>query len=45
MNYGKFYPEGDGEVVEYKPYSSDVTERLDEKGTIELLKKMGEVEA
>lgn len=45
MNYGKFYPEGSGEVVEYTPYSSDVTERLDVDQTIELLKKMGEVEA
>lgn len=45
MNYGKFYPEGSGEVIEYKMYGSNVTERLDEKGTIELLKKMGEVEA
>lgn len=45
MNYGKFYPEGSGEVKEYQPYGSDVTARLDEKGTIELLKKMGEVEA
>ncbi len=45
MNYNKFYPEGSGEVVVYKTYSSDVTERLDEAGTIELLKKMGEVEA
>lgn len=45
MNYGKFYPEGSGEVIEYKPYSSDVTERLDVEGTIKLLMKMGEVEA
>jgi UDP-N-acetylglucosamine 4,6-dehydratase len=45
MNYGKFYPEGSGEVVEYQTYSSDVTERLDVGQTIELLKKMGEVEA
>lgn len=45
MNYNKFYPEGSGEVKEYTPYSSDITERLDEKATIELLKKMGEVEA
>jgi UDP-glucose 4-epimerase len=45
MNYGKFYPEGSGEVIEYQMYGSNVTERLDEKGTIELLKKMGEVEA
>lgn len=44
MNYNKFYPEGSGEVIEYQPYSSGVTERLDEAGTIELLKKMGEVE-
>ena len=45
MNYNVFYPEGDGKVIDYKPYSSDVTERLDEDGVIELLKKMGEVEA
>ena len=45
MNYGKFYPEGSGVVVEYKTYSSDITERLDVDQTIELLKKMGEVEA
>ena len=45
MNYNKFYPEGSGKVVEYTPYSSDVTERLDVDGTIALLKKMGEVEA
>lgn len=45
MNYGKFYQEGSGEVVEYISYSSDVTDRLDVDGTIKLLKKMGEVEA
>ena len=45
MNYNNFYKEGDGNVVEYKEYSSDVTERLDESGVIELLVKMGEVEA
>jgi UDP-N-acetylglucosamine 4,6-dehydratase len=45
MNYNKFYEEGDGEVIEYKQYSSDVTERLDDNGTIELLKRMGEIEA
>lgn len=44
MNYGKFYPEGTGEVIEYAPYSSDLTERLDVDGVIGLLKKMGEVE-
>ena len=44
MNYNKFYPEGSGEVIEYRPYSSDVTERLDADGVINLLKKMGEVE-
>jgi len=44
MNYGKFYPEGSGEVIEYKPYGSDVTERLDVDGTIALLRKMGEAE-
>jgi UDP-glucose 4-epimerase len=45
MNYNKFYPEGSGDVIEYKQYGSDVTERLDENGVISLLKKMGEVEA
>lgn len=45
MNYNKFYPEGGGEVVEYRSYSSDITKRLDVDGVIELLKKMGEVEA
>jgi UDP-N-acetylglucosamine 4,6-dehydratase/5-epimerase len=45
MNYKKFYPEGSGEVIEYKPYSSDVTDRLDVEGTIALLEKMGEVES
>ena len=44
MNYGKFYPEGGGEIVEYQAYSSDVTRRIDEDEVIELLKKMGEVE-
>jgi len=44
MNYGKFYPEGDGEVIEYQSYSSDVTERLDVDGTIKLLERMGEIE-
>jgi UDP-N-acetylglucosamine 4,6-dehydratase len=45
MNYNKFYPEGSGVVVDYQPYSSDTTERLDEKSVIKLLKKMGEIEA
>ena len=45
MNYNNFYKEGEGEVVDYKEYSSDVTERLDEAGVIALLNKMGEVEA
>jgi UDP-glucose 4-epimerase len=45
MNYKKFYPEGSGKVEEFRPYSSDVTERLGLDGTIELLKRMGEVEA
>lgn len=45
MNYNKFYPEGSGEVVEYKPYSSDLTERLDVDGVIKLLNRMGEIEA
>jgi len=45
MNYGKFYPEGDGKVVDYKAYSSDSTLQLDEDGVIELLIRMGDVEA
>ncbi len=45
MNYGKFYPEGEGEVKEYKHYGSDNTARLDENGVIDLILKMGEVEA
>lgn len=44
MNYGKFYPEGSGEVKEYLSYGSDTTERLDVDGTIALIKRMGEVE-
>lgn len=45
LNYNNFYKPGSGEVVDYSPYSSDVTERLDEDGVIKLLEKMGEVEA
>jgi UDP-N-acetylglucosamine 4,6-dehydratase len=45
MNYNQFYPDGSGEVVEYGSYSSDITDRLDVEGAIELLKKMGEIEA
>lgn len=45
MNYNNFYPEGEGDVVEYQEYSSDKTTRLDESGVIKLLKKMGEVES
>lgn len=45
MNYNKFYPEGEGKVVEYVEYSSDKTTRIFEDEVIELLKKMGEVEA
>ena len=45
MNYNKFYPEGEGKVVEYVEYSSDKTTRIDEDGVIDLLNKMGEVEA
>lgn len=44
MNYGKFYPEGSGDIIEYKPYGSDVTVRLDVDGVIALLDKMGEIE-
>jgi UDP-glucose 4-epimerase len=45
MNYNNFYKEGNGKVIKYKEYSSDITTRLDESGVIELLEKMGEVEA
>lgn len=45
LNYNNFYRPGSGEVIEYRSYSSDVTERLDEDGVIDLLIKMGEVEA
>ena len=45
LNYSNFYQPGSGEVIEYRSYSSDVTERLDEDGVIDLLIKMGEVEA
>lgn len=45
MNYNNFYPQGDGEVVDYVEYSSDKTRRIGVDETIELLKKMGEVEA
>ena len=45
MNYNKFYPEGEGEVVEYIEYSSDKTNRIYEDEVIELLRKMGEVES
>jgi UDP-N-acetylglucosamine 4,6-dehydratase/5-epimerase len=44
MNYNKFYPDGSGKVIEYQQYSSDITNRLDEDGVIELLERMGEVE-
>lgn len=45
MNYNNFYPRGNGKVVEYEEYSSDKTRRIDEDEVIELLKKMGEIEA
>lgn len=44
MNYGKFYSNGNGKVVEYQQYSSDITKRLDEDDVIKLLVRMGEVE-
>ncbi|QQS65311.1 polysaccharide biosynthesis protein [Candidatus Saccharibacteria bacterium] len=44
MNYNNFYPDGDGDVVQYEEYSSDKTRRIYEDEIIELLKKMGEVE-
>jgi UDP-N-acetylglucosamine 4,6-dehydratase/5-epimerase len=45
MNYGAFYPNGDGEIIVYEEYSSDKTTRIMEDEIINLLKKMGEVEA
>lgn len=44
MNYNNFYNDGDGEVVEYESYSSNVTKQLDVDETIELLVRMGEIE-
>ncbi len=45
MNYNNFYPQGDGKVVKYEEYSSDKTRRIGVDEVIELLVKMGEVEA
>ena len=45
MNYNNFYPEGQGKVVDYEEYSSEKTRRIMEEEIIELLEKMGEVEA
>ena len=44
MNYNNFYSSGEGEVIEFVEYSSDRTSRLDEKGVIELLERMGDIE-
>ncbi|HPF31075.1 MAG TPA: polysaccharide biosynthesis protein [Candidatus Saccharibacteria bacterium] len=44
MNYNNFYPNGQGEVIEYIEYSSDKTNRIDEDGVIELLNRMGDIE-
>jgi len=44
MNYNNFYKDGDGEVVEYESYSSNVTKQLDVDETIQLLVRMGEIE-
>jgi UDP-N-acetylglucosamine 4,6-dehydratase/5-epimerase len=44
MNYNNFYNDGDGEVVEYESYSSNVTKQLDVDETIQLLVRMGEIE-
>ena len=44
MNYNNFYQDGDGKVVEYESYSSNVTHQLNVDETVELLVRMGEVE-
>ncbi len=44
MNYNNFYKDGDGEVVEYESYSSNVTHQLNVDETVELLVRMGEIE-
>lgn len=44
MNYGKFYGDAEGKVIEYEEYSSDKTRRIGVDETIELLRKMGEIE-
>lgn len=44
MNYNNFYQDGDGEVVEYESYSSNVTHQLNVDETVELLVRMGEIE-
>lgn len=44
MNYGNFYGNADGKVVEYEEYSSDKTRRIGVEETIELLEKMGAIE-
>ena len=44
MNYNNFYPEGNGEVIQYEEYSSDKTRRITGDEIIELLDKMGEIE-
>lgn len=44
MNYNNFYKDGDGEVVEYESYSSNVTHQLNVDETVGLLVRMGEIE-
>ena len=44
MNYNNFYQDGDGKVVEYESYSSNVTHQLNVDETVELLVRMGEIE-
>lgn len=44
MNYNNFYQDGDGEVVEYESYSSNVTHQLNVDETVDLLIRMGEIE-
>ncbi len=44
MNYNNFYQDGDGEVVEYESYSSNVTHQLNVDETIDLLVRMGDIE-
>lgn len=44
LNYQKYFEKGEQKLETVTEYTSDNTERLDEKGMIKLLIKMGEVE-